>query len=135
MSGWLTRPSLYSVASSLPSTADVSIWAWGLSEGTLPCKSPSVPCHLLGLLPTVAPRPSFQHSYYSELAKKRRVGGNDGLSSGGHSSIVVTSPSFGTEGLRAHSVVTVGRDLRPSKANVEWHSHRAPAQGITELAL
>ncbi|GFY92889.1 hypothetical protein Acr_08g0012850 [Actinidia rufa] len=37
--------------------------------------------------------------------------------SGGHSSMVVTAPSSGTEGFQAHSVTTIGRDLRLSKAS------------------
>ncbi|GFY90919.1 hypothetical protein Acr_07g0011150 [Actinidia rufa] len=108
VSGWLIRPCLYGVAGSLPSTVDVSIWMRGLSEGTLSCKLPSVPCHPLGLSPVVAPHPSFQRSYYFELAKKRHLEGNDGLSLGGHSSVVVTSPSSYIEGLRARSMATVG---------------------------
>ncbi|GFZ06874.1 hypothetical protein Acr_18g0010440 [Actinidia rufa] len=119
----------------LPLTVDIYNWAWGLSEGTLPCKSPSFPCHPLGLSPVVAPYQSFQSSYYFELTKKRRLEDNDGLSSGRHSFVVVISPSSGTEGLRARSVAIFGRDLYPSKANVEWCSHRAPAQETTELAL
>ncbi|GFZ09500.1 hypothetical protein Acr_21g0000990 [Actinidia rufa] len=137
VSGWLTRSCLYCMAGSLPSTADVSIWVWGCQE--VLCRAsashPSVPCYPLRLSPAVAPRPSFQRSYYSELTKQQRLGGNDGLSSGGHSSVVVTALSSGTEGLRAHSVAMVGQDLCPSKVSVEWYSHQAPAQGTTELAL
>ncbi|GFY97131.1 hypothetical protein Acr_11g0014370 [Actinidia rufa] len=74
-------------------------------------------CHLssLGIIVGVAPRPSFQCYYYSELDKKWRLEGNDGLNSGGYSSVAVTSPSSGTEGLRARSVATVGRDLCPAR--------------------
>ncbi|GFS42016.1 hypothetical protein Acr_00g0077700 [Actinidia rufa] len=97
--------------------------------------SPFVPCHPLGLSPVVALRPSFQRSYYSELAKKWRLRGNDHLSSRGYSSIVMISSSSDIEGLRACSVAIAGRDLCPSKVNVEWCSHRAPTQGTTELAL
>ncbi|GFY91269.1 hypothetical protein Acr_07g0014650 [Actinidia rufa] len=102
VSRWLTQPCLYSVADSLPPTVIVSIWTWGLLEGTLPCKSPSVPCPPFGLSSVVAPRPIFQRSYYSELTKQRRLR---------------------------------GRDLCPSKASVECHPHRSPAQGTTELVL
>ena len=121
---WVADPTMpLQRAGSLPSTADVSICALGLSEGTLPCKSPSIPCHSLGYSPNVALCPSFQHGYYSKLAKQRRLGGNDGLSSGGHSSVVVTTLSFDTKGPRARSVATIGRVLCPSKANVKWCSH------------
>ncbi|GFY81485.1 hypothetical protein Acr_01g0012940 [Actinidia rufa] len=104
-------------------------------EGTLLCKSPSIPDHPLGLSPAVAPRPNFQCSYYFELAKKQLLRGNDGFSSGGHSSVMVISPSSGTEDLRTRSVAIASQDLCPSKTSVEWCSHRAPTQGTTELAL
>ncbi|GFZ14601.1 hypothetical protein Acr_24g0007910 [Actinidia rufa] len=67
-------------------------------------------------------------------SSQRRFGGNDGLSSG-HSSIMVTASSSGTEGLRARSVATVGQDLCPGKASVKWCPQRAPTQGTTKLAL
>ncbi|GFS42485.1 hypothetical protein Acr_00g0080080 [Actinidia rufa] len=94
------------------------------------------PClyDMVGRLPSTADV-SISRSYYSELAMKRCLGGNDGLSSGGNLFVVVNSPSSGTVGLRARSMATVGRDLCPSKASVEWCSHRAPAQETTELAL
>ncbi|GFZ04207.1 hypothetical protein Acr_16g0008310 [Actinidia rufa] len=93
------------------------------------------PLSFIGIIAGRCPRPSFQHSYYSEFAKKRRLGDNDGLSSGGHSFAVAISLSSGIEGFRARFLVMAGRDLCPSKACVEWCSYRASAQGTTELAL
>ena len=131
VNGWLARPCLCGVTGSLPSIVGISIWAWELSK-------PSVPYHLLELSPSVALHPSFQHNLYSELAKKRHLGGNDGLSSKVHSSIVVISPNSGTQGLRARFVTMAGRGLCPSKASVEG-DHRARSivtarQGVPTLA-
>ncbi|GFS45297.1 hypothetical protein Acr_00g0095290 [Actinidia rufa] len=127
VSEWLIQPCPYGVAGSLSSTADISIWASRLSKGPMSCKSPSVPCHLLGLSPVVAPRLSFQHNYCPKLTKQRHLGGNDGLGSGGHSSIMVTTLSSSTEGLRTRSVATVGRDLCPSKVSVELRRRGPPS--------
>ncbi|GFY97745.1 hypothetical protein Acr_12g0002860 [Actinidia rufa] len=54
-----------------------------------------------------------RHGGCQKLAKQRCLGGNDGLSSRGHSSLAVIASSSGTEGLRAYSVATVGQDLYP----------------------
>ncbi|GFY83498.1 2-oxoglutarate (2OG) and Fe(II)-dependent oxygenase superfamily protein [Actinidia rufa] len=86
------------------------------------------------LSPAVAPRPSSQRSYYSELAKQWHLGGNDGPS-WDSMFFVATTPSSGAKGFRARSVMTADGDLRSSKTSVERYPHRAPTQGITELTL
>ncbi|GFY81497.1 hypothetical protein Acr_01g0013060 [Actinidia rufa] len=60
---------------------------------------------------------------------------NDQPSLGWRPSAMATALSSGTKGLRARSVATIDRDLCPIKASVKRCSHRAPAQGTTELAL
>ena len=80
----------------------------GLSEETLTWKSPFVPGHPLGIPSVVAPHPSFQRSYYSELASLRHLGCNEGLGSDG-TSLVMTAPSSGAEDLQARSVERVRR--------------------------
>ncbi|GFZ09502.1 hypothetical protein Acr_21g0001010 [Actinidia rufa] len=109
------------------STPAVSVSGW-LTRSCLYC--------MAGSLPSTADVSIWVWGCQEVLCRATAaLGGNDGLSSGGHSSVVVTALSSGTEGLRAHSVAMVGQDLCPSKVSVEWYSHQAPAQGTTELAL
>ncbi|GFY86740.1 AAR2 protein family [Actinidia rufa] len=125
LSGWLTQPCLCGVAVSLPSIANVSVLVWGLSKGTLSCKSSSVHYHPLGLSPAVAPRPSFQHSYYSEFAKKQRLGCNNGLSSGRHSSVVLVETSVLTRPM-LNGVRTKLWDRRPPSSLCSSSSSGVP---------